>query len=225
MFIDLRKAYDSVPHEALWVVLGKLGVPDSLIEWIRSFHQGMKAAITLDDTLLDEINVENGLRQGCCMAPVLFNLYTSIVAERWSVRMKNVEGAGVFLHHKPDGKLFRRYVRNAHESYLMECQFADDAALLETTRAGAERALQCYIDVAGDLGLTVSIPKTKVMACGWLVQPSDEGPIRIDYDNCVESVSEFQYLGSMVERSGRVDTDIERRVMQASRAFAYLPTN
>ena len=92
----------------------------------------------------------------------------------------------------------------------MECQFADNAALLATTRAGAERALQCYIEVAGDLGLTVSIPKTKIMARGRLVQPGDEGPIRIDDNNCVESVSEFQYLGSMVERSGRVDTDVER---------------
>ena len=54
------------------------------------------------------------------------------------------------------------------------------------------------------------------------MQPGDEGPIRIDDDNCVESVSEFQYLGSMVERSGRVDTDVERRVMQASRAFGCL---
>ena len=90
VFIYLRKAYDSVPREALWVALGKLGVPDSVIEWIRSFHQGMKAAIRLDNTMLEEINVENRVRQGCCMAPVLFNLYASMVAERWSARMKNV---------------------------------------------------------------------------------------------------------------------------------------
>ena len=83
--------------------------------------------------------------------------------------------------------------------------------------------MQCYIEVAGDLGLTVVILKTKIMACGRLVQPGDEGPIRIDDNNCVESVSEFQYLGSMVERSGRMDTDVERRVMQeASRAFGCL---
>jgi len=77
VFIDLRKAYNSVPREALWVALRKLGVPDTLIELIRSFHQDMKATIRLDGTLLEEIRVENGLRQGCCMAPALFKLYTS----------------------------------------------------------------------------------------------------------------------------------------------------
>lgn len=34
LFIDLRKAYDSVPREALWQVLVKLGVPDPTIQLI-----------------------------------------------------------------------------------------------------------------------------------------------------------------------------------------------
>lgn len=40
----------------------------------------------LDGNLIEEIDVENVLRQGCCMAPVLFNLYTCtcIVIERWN---------------------------------------------------------------------------------------------------------------------------------------------
>ena len=65
-FIDLKKAYDSVPRHALWLALGKLGVPESIIQLIRSFHQDMKAIIRLDGNLLDPLEVENGLRQGCC---------------------------------------------------------------------------------------------------------------------------------------------------------------
>ena len=34
-FIDLRKAYDSVPCEALWQVLAKLGIPDPTIQLIK----------------------------------------------------------------------------------------------------------------------------------------------------------------------------------------------
>ena len=55
------------------LVIGKLGVPEDAIKLIRSFHHGMKARIRLDGALLEEFSVENGLRQGCCMAPVLFN--------------------------------------------------------------------------------------------------------------------------------------------------------
>ena len=201
------------------MALSKLGVPHSLIEIIRAFHHEMKATIRLDNTSLEEFEVHNGLRQGCCIAPVLFNLYACLVAERWTARMEGIEGVGVHLHHKTDGKLFRRYTRNACESYLTECQFADDTALLATTREGAEKALKGYMKVAQDFGLTVSIAKTKVMASGQLVVPNDEGPIVCDDSSCIEAVQEFQYLGSIVERHGRVDSEVWRRVMQGIESF------
>ena len=81
-FVDLRKAYDSVPREALWMALSKLGVSDKTTSLIQSFHLGMKSTIRLDDSVV-EIDVGDGLRQGCCMAPDLFNSYTCSVVERW----------------------------------------------------------------------------------------------------------------------------------------------
>ena len=48
-FIDINKAYDYVPRVALWIVLGKLGVPASTIQLVCSFHTRMKAKIHLGD--------------------------------------------------------------------------------------------------------------------------------------------------------------------------------
>ena len=31
-FIDLKKAYDSVPREAMWMALAKLGVPEETVQ-------------------------------------------------------------------------------------------------------------------------------------------------------------------------------------------------
>ena len=107
LFIDLKKAYDSVPRGAMWAALGKLGVPEPVIELIWSFHQVMQAQIQLNGTLLEAIDVTNGLRQGCCMAPVLFNLYASLVVECWTARIAKLGGVGVYLRYKHDGKLFR----------------------------------------------------------------------------------------------------------------------
>ena len=80
-------------------------MPVKIINLIRSFHQGMKARICLNGTTLDEIQVENGLRQGCCMAPVLFNLYTYLTVERWLDRVDGHVRVGITVKYKYDEKV------------------------------------------------------------------------------------------------------------------------
>ena len=99
-FIDLRKAYDAVPREAMWMALEKLGVPVEMIQLVKSFHQDMKARIRIDGTVLEEIEVQNGLRQGCCMAPVLFNLYTCLALERWLAKIEDTEGVSIAIKYE-----------------------------------------------------------------------------------------------------------------------------
>ena len=49
LFVDLRKAYDSVPKEAMWMILSKYGIPEKLISIVRSFHDNMQAGISIND--------------------------------------------------------------------------------------------------------------------------------------------------------------------------------
>ena len=184
----------------------------------------MKAQVRLDDCLLDEIDVENGLREGCCMAPVLFNLYSCAVIERWKEELEGEEGTGIYLRYKHDKKLFQRYTwsRNALTTRLTECQFADDAALLATSREAAILSLQTYIKVATSFGLCVSIPKTKLMVTGRVVEEEDKAPIVIDENSVIEYVDEFPYLGSVIQSSSRMDADVEKRITLASKAFGAL---
>ena len=221
LFIDLKKAYDSVPREALWLALAKLGVPESIIQLIKSFHQGMEATIQLDGSTLDPIAVDNGLRQGCCMAPVLFNIYAGLLVERWKDRVAGKSGVGVNLNYKHDRKLFRRYTRNANQINLTELQFADDAALLASTREGAEEVARTYMEVASDLGLTVSVPKTKLMVTGRRATLEDKILIPVGASQ-IDCVDEFLYLGSVISSSGRMRPDVDRRIAQASKAFGAL---
>lgn len=107
MCLLISEMHGSVTREPLWLALSKLGVPDTLTKLILPFYQGMKATT---DTLLEESSVETGLRQGCCMSPALFNIYASLVAKRWSAEVKNAEGVGLHLYHKPDGKVFLKYL-------------------------------------------------------------------------------------------------------------------
>ena len=221
VFVDLRKAYDSVPRDALWMAMKKLGVPESLIKIVRSFHEGMEARVRVGEELLEEIEVKNGLRQGCTMAPTLFNLYSCVVVERWLEKVRNVEGVGTCLFYKLDQQLFRRSTKRANRKWLSECQFADDIALLATTRAAAEEACREYQATARAFGLTVSIPKTKFMVVGYGVSEADLQPISVDGGE-IEHVSEFQYLGSVIAENGRIDAEVDRRIANASKAFGAL---
>ena len=155
------------------------------------------------------------------MAPVLFNLYSCLVIERWTVRVSNLENTGIYLRYKLDKKLFRRFTRNAEEMEVNECQFADDAALLATAKRGSELVTTEFMLVSKDFGLTLSISKTKVMAVGREVMAGDRAPLNIGGEE-IKAVNEFPYLGLRIESSGRMMLDVEKRIAQESRAFGAL---
>ena len=100
IFVDLHKAYDSVPQEALRLALLKLGVPETLVELVKSFNNNMNASVKVDGELLEEFEVTNGLRQGCTMAPTLFNLYACIIAEKWVEKVNEIADVGKLLLYK-----------------------------------------------------------------------------------------------------------------------------
>ena len=81
---------------------------------------------------------------------------------------------------------FRKRRGNAEEIKVNECQFADDAALLATTKRGAELITTEYMLVGKDFGLTLSIPKTKVMTVGREVTAEDITPLSVG-EEAIES--------------------------------------
>ena len=89
----------------MWLTLEKLGVPDHTIDIIRSFHDGVMAQIKLNGTLTEPISVDNGLRQSCCINPVLSNIYVCFVIERWSTRVQD-PSVGVMINYKYDKSYF-----------------------------------------------------------------------------------------------------------------------
>ncbi|CAB1101768.1 unnamed protein product [Ectocarpus sp. CCAP 1310/34] len=75
-FVDLTKAYDSVDRDLLWDVLRRFGVPPKMLAVIRHFHEGMRARVRTDDGQYSEwFGVGQGLRLGCNLASLLFNLF------------------------------------------------------------------------------------------------------------------------------------------------------
>ena len=72
--------YDYVDRTLLWAVLAGFGVPPRMPAIIRLFRDGMRAGVRLDDAECSVMfDVENGLRQGCVLVPLLLNTLLTVV--------------------------------------------------------------------------------------------------------------------------------------------------
>ena len=148
----------------MWRVLARLGIPGNLIIIISSFHSDMTASIRVRGDLLVLIRVENGLRLGFTMAPVLFNLNTCVVFERWRGMIADDGELGIPLIQFRRERLFNTKLAEHRRIRLTECEFADDSTLLAVMHAGAGKALSSFRDVVCAFGLSVNLSKTKYMA-------------------------------------------------------------
>ena len=75
-FIDYKKTFYSVYHERLWVILKEMGVPIQLIVLLRKLYTKQESTIRTEIGETDTINIGKGVRQGCILSPLLFNIYT-----------------------------------------------------------------------------------------------------------------------------------------------------
>lgn len=75
MFIDLQKAYDTIPRDRLWsVLLEELNLEPALVKALKLMYVGLKADIR-GGGCQELISILLGLKQGCPCSPQLFGFY------------------------------------------------------------------------------------------------------------------------------------------------------
>ena len=74
-FIDFKKAYDTVDRTILLETLHKNGVQGNFLSNLEAMYQHVSYKIKLNNCTLDPIASNLGLKQGCPLSPLLFNIY------------------------------------------------------------------------------------------------------------------------------------------------------
>ena len=74
LFIDFKKAYDSVRMEALYNILMEFGIPKKLISLIKMCLTETYSRVRVGKNLSEKFPIRNGLKQGDALSPLLFNL-------------------------------------------------------------------------------------------------------------------------------------------------------
>ena len=167
-FVDVQKAYDTVDRTLLWQVLNRIGVPPQMIAVIRQFHHGMRACVRPDGAVCsDWFEVEQGLRQGCVLSPLLFNIFfaavLNIVLQRFSeepavlVELVHLKEPSTSMGPEPA----MDYVRRAVWGML----YADDACIVWRSPQGLAKMMEVVVEVCRAFALTLSAKETETCVC------------------------------------------------------------
>ena len=148
-----------------------------------------------------DIEILKGVRQGCILSPLLFNLYSESIFQE-AVEYLEV---GIKVNGKP----------------INNIRYADDTVLL----AGNEKDLQCLVDRVSSIsqshGLKININKTKFM----IISKQNIENIRIQVeDQNIERVRRFKYLGCWLNDKWDPDEEIKHRIEIARNTFFKMKT-
>ena len=192
-FLDIKRAYDVVWRDALWVRLWMCGVRGKMWRVIRKLYAKTESCVLVENQRTEWSRCDVGVRQGCVMSPNLFSLFINGMAEEIKAAAKGIAWA---------------------DKRVCLLMFADDVVLL----AEEEKDLETMLEVAHRYSkrwrFQFNAAKCKVMAN----RRRREGAWKIGGEPMAE-VESFVYLGvefgkrkGSKEMKSRVLSKVEGRI-------------
>lgn len=123
--IDFEKAFDSVDHDILWVSLLHLGINHKIIALLKSLYDNAECYVRLGNTRSDSFKRQRGVRQGCIIGSILFNIF----------RQQIVNDAEI--NDREHGVLIQGHTMN----YLV---FADEIDILTTSESSCNLQIEKF---------------------------------------------------------------------------------
>ena len=200
VFIDFKKAFDRVWHEALWATMNQYNINKTLISLIEELYNQATSSVYLEGDFGDWFRTTVGVRQGCLLSPTLFNVFL----ER--IMTDALEG------HDATVSIGGRTVSNL--------RFADDIDGLAGSEAELSQLVQRLNTSCSSFGMEISAEKTKIMT------NTHANGLRNDIvinGSTLQHVNQFIYLGAIVTDNGS-RSEILSRMAKAQSSLSKLKT-
>jgi len=202
-FIDFSKAFDTVWRNALLYKLVHVGIGGKFLNIIKDMYNSVSFAIKCDDKITDSFQTSVGVKQGCVLSPVFFN---------------------IFLHDLPhifDTSCDPVTLNNSLLSCLM---YADDLILISESAKGLQCAIDKLYDYCNKWKLIVNIRKSNVMIF------NKSGRMLKNYtfkygDVTLDLTNEYCYLGIIFVPSGSFTKAMNQLKDKANKAYFKIRDN
>ena len=197
-FVDIKKAFDCTNRQLLFYkLLTEYSIGGNFLKLLQSLYDRHEVHVRLSEGLLQPIFTTIGVKQGCGLSPLLFNL---------------------FINKLPD--IFDRSCDpiNLGSLEINSLLWADDLVILSSSEKGLQKSIDKTFSFYQNLGLDINTKKTKVMVfncggklCNNFVFAAGGAQIEI--------VDNYQYLGIKLKPSGSMHLATNELFTKANRAW------
>ena len=197
-FLDFKKAFDTVWRDGLLVAAWNSGIRGRLWRILSNLYDNVQCMVKFGDIETNFFAIDEGLKQGCVLSPILFNIFINNLTKM----LKN-SNTGV-------------NICNIKINCLL---WADDVVLI----ADNAHELQKMLDIASSFAhmwrLTFNLDKSNVMTIGKRANPNNVWKLGNGF---IKETNSYKYLGIHINYNLSDHFHINEVLRKGHRIIAYI---
>ncbi|KAH9263753.1 hypothetical protein BASA83_012828 [Batrachochytrium salamandrivorans] len=180
LFIDIRKAFDTVPVGALLWKLQNMGFPRRTLAFLKALYTSSSARARAGSLLSDPFPVQRGVRQGCPLSGLLFNLFINDILDG----VAPITVPGLLRDTNP----------------IRGLMYADDVAVFADSEQSLLAASTAIEQWANQWEMQFGVAKCGIISFTGHLAPRLDNPLDIRlHGQLVSRVESYKYLGVLID--------------------------
>ncbi|KAH6566653.1 hypothetical protein BASA60_009349 [Batrachochytrium salamandrivorans] len=180
LFIDIRKAFDTVPVGALLWKLQNMGFPRRTLAFLKALYTSSSARARAGSLSSDPFPVQRGVRQGCPLSGLLFNLFINNILDG----VAPITVPGLPRDTNP----------------IRGLMYADDVAVFADSEQSLLAASTAIEQWANQWEMQFGVAKCGIISFTGHLAPRLDNPLDIRlHGQLVSRVESYKYLGVLID--------------------------
>ncbi|KAH9262948.1 hypothetical protein BASA83_013724 [Batrachochytrium salamandrivorans] len=180
LFIDIRKAFDTVPVGALLWKLQNMGFPRRTLAFLKALYTSSSARARAGSLLSNPFPVQRGVRQGCPLSGLLFNLFINNILDG----VAPITVPGLSRDTNP----------------IRGLMYADDVAVFADSEQSLLAASTAIEQWANRWEMQFGVAKCGIISFTGHLAPRLDNPLDIRlHGQLVSRVESYKYLGVLID--------------------------